>query len=78
MELILKGNTEVLESAGRFALDEDASRSNMIILAQVKDMETFDRVTVKCKVMLVKDIVEVSTGKHKQDVKSGDESGRKC
>ena len=44
----------MLESVERFALGEDASRSNMITLAQVKDVETFDRVTVKCKVMLVK------------------------
>ena len=69
-----KGNTEVLESAERFALGEDASRSNMTTLAQVKDMETFDRVTVKCKVKLVKDVVEVFTEKQKQDVKVGHES----
>ena len=64
----------MLETAERFALGEDASRSNMITLAQVKDVEIFDRITVKCKVMLVKDVVEVFTEEQKQDVKVGYES----
>ena len=38
MELILKGNTEVLELAERFAFDAGASRSDtMITLAEVKE-----------------------------------------
>ena len=75
MELVLKGNTEVLESDEKFALDEDSSRNDVITLAQVKDAEIFDSVTVKCKVTLVKDVIEVSTGKRKQDVKVGDKTG---
>ena len=38
-------------------------------------MESFDRVNVQCKVTLVKDVVEVSSGKKKQEVIVGDSSG---
>ena len=33
MELVLKGNTEVLKSDKRFILDEDSSRNDVILCA---------------------------------------------
>ena len=49
--------------------------SKMIILSQLPQMNRYDYITVKAKVMKVNDIEFVGSGKQKQDVVIGDATG---
>lgn len=76
LEVVVGRNTEMQKSPTKFNVSAMVcTQSNEITLDQLQELQVYQRVTVKVKVVSEKDAVEVKKGLKKQDVVIGDGSG---
>ena len=73
LELLVDKCTEVVES--NRSINVSTEQKKVYRIREVKELASFQVVTVEVKVLNVEDAVEVSGGKKKQDVSISDASG---
>ena len=78
MEIMLKGQTTISESAKTFdvaSIDFEDDSPSSVTLSELDSTNIWDRVSVDVKVLTVMDPVSVPGGKRKQDVVVADSTG---
>ena len=73
MEILLKRMTSISPSPKKFKVDL-SPEEEMISLEEIKRKDEYEKVSVKIKVLEVKEPITVSSGKKVQDVVVGDEN----
>jgi len=78
MEIMLKGQTTISESAKAFdvaSIDFEDDSPSSVTLSKLDSTNIWDRVSVDVKILTVMDPVSVPRGKRKQDVVAADSTG---
>ena len=68
LDVVLKSCTEISESDVAIdveSIDDDGDVGDDVTLSQIDDLENFKQVNLRCKVICVKPVVEVSSGNQK-------------
>ena len=77
MDVVLKSTTEIGELSRTYddsAVDVDDDGDGFT-LSQIEERDSFDKVDIRCKVVKVREAIEVYGGKFKQDISVGDHTG---
>ena len=74
MEALLKNGTKIFPSTRKFDIpeDEDADTSAAVTVAEIQEIQLFEKVSASVKVLHKKDPTQIPGGKTKQDVIVGD------
>lgn len=81
LEVLLKKGTEVVKADKVINIDHNQNEANqndsdIVVLANIRDLPLFKRVTVTVKAVFVSEPVEIKGGRRKQDVVIADPTGR--
>ena len=77
LEVVLKGNTKIEQSSIEFEIpDMRTIGSPLIPLCNLDEYEEYDKVTIRAKVIKVKEPQRIGTGKLKQDIVIADATGK--
>ena len=70
MEALLKNGTKIFPSTRKFDIpeDEDADTSAAVTVAEIQEIQLFEKVSASVKVLHKKDPIQIPGGKTKQDV----------
>ena len=75
LEVLVTKFTKVEKSPKSFDVSKGATCENVVEVSKVKELASFERVTVQEKAVRVDDSIDVSGGKRKQDILVADASG---